>query len=439
MDESQRIKSQEREPYADMPGMRACKSIERAVKGYESYALLAEAFAMLLTAKMPHKFDASLRRDPMFSHWESFREYLLGAHSNKKIQTFQELLVDLQRFMPSQALIEFDRQSQNQGENRPYFGSPERIGTTADRIDVYLLLQVVLWAQKSRKVTSLKESTVRSFTDPNESYPMPWADIVFPYDSFVIEVPPKCLRHKTIKQEVQLASLIVSLADIGGKQYMLMRPMWEEASPADRIDNIDEVIINAARRTKKKNWTPASLEDFLKTAQYVDSQPVTTQPHIDMQGITLRIDMSKPVDDPADDEMVRSVKRIIAGTALYMSCAKEGDEEPQGTRSKKVRESTREPNKNRRPTIEQVIADPASVLTIDRVTHFSPTRNTFHYADHAGVEHVAHVVRTHMRRKPNTPKDAPKEIKVPSYWKGLHTLPEGMAPGVSVSRIDTKK
>lgn len=438
MNDKQHLPSHEKDPHAEKPGLRACKAIERALKNYEASAALAEAFVMLFTKTQPHIHNPALQQEGVVKNWESFREYLLHAHSNDRIKTFNELLTDIQRFLPSAALIQFDRVTQGVPQAKTPFGITQRIGTTADRIDMYLLLQLVLWTQKSRKITSLKESTVKSFVDPREPYPMTWGDVLLPYDSFVIEAPPRCLRHTVLGTDVQLSALIVSQGSKDGKDFLMVRLLWEEAAATDRVTNTDELLLNAAKRAKKKGWNTASLQDFITTQHQVDAKPETTKPGIDMQGITLRFDMTASVDSDADDAQTRAIKRIVAGTCMYMASAREGDEEPQGSKSHPVREGTRTIHP-RRPTVENVVSDASSVLTIDRVTHFSPTRNTFRYIDATGTEQGAHVVRKHMRRRPNTPKDAVKDVKVPSYWKGLDALPQGVVPGIAVSQISTKE
>lgn len=433
MAESPQPPKLEKDLALEHPGKRACESLERALGEYERYMLLAEAYVHAFTESPHSTFSRDLRSDAAIKHWEKFRDFLL--HINiallKEDPAYVDTLMhDIQRFIPSQQLIEFDRKTQNQN---PRHIADTTIGSTADAIDPFLLLQTALWTAASRRVISLNETAVSGFSNPDEPYPMTWDTIMLPHDTFMIEVPKDCLRHDIYGVEHQLTSVLVSTIHTGGATSLMIRPFWEETRPRNERVDFDAHMLRVAARAKKKNWSSLSLFDFISEAQNAERDKVSIL-RVRDQGQAFKCTLDQAVDMASDNRQTRIIKRIIAGTSLYMASAREGTEEPAGNQSQKVNPKAVKIH-SRRPTLANIVTDAASVLSLQRFAYFSPTQNKVSFTTSGGSLQTAHVVRKHYRRRPNTAVDAPKDIKVASYWKGLDTLPDNALPSGVATKI----
>lgn len=424
----------------DVPGRRGSMLLEQGLSIWEDTIKMKGALLRLMLKDTPPDVAKVIQSGPL-QHAGRLRDALMKAGNPKNN------IDDMLDFFVTEEQEAAERREVNRLVNLAHPGMlPSNRRTFLTDFDNYYLPQMISWMRESRRIFSLDRKSIDSFR--NASYDdLTFSKILRPFKSFKIEFAdsPISVRNpdgKEFRVDGVMVTDISSLDPAAEENLQLRMYLSDPNLPvgiSPPFSAADREVIDA--------FSPENFSKNQGDNDKVQKLRSLAQRGFDMgsfianYGQTAQIDLDAPIEDPRSDIETNELRKIIAGLCLYLAhnpgvtVENVGQSDIRGETWK----TTAAKQKNKKLTVGNLIMNNMQIFSVNKIHEFDPQRGKIVYEDRlqAGVLREAETVRAHERRAPGTGhiKDAPRPIKIASYWRNLKNLPFSALPPGSATVI----
>ncbi len=414
----------------EKPGRTGLFILEKAFRGWEDHALMAAVNAKLLdiTAGV---VDWRAEKDGVAKNFSSARRFILEQGSSLgPVHGLENFIVNETQKVAERVATELALRKKGEPV------TDEALIGPLQQIDNYFLSQILAWTRDSRRVISLDRESVLLHAQ-NTYDDFTWNDILMPFQSFMIELQGVALTITgSGGQKMAISGILVTHINnvepqLSGEDSFECRVFVSDLS--EREPGVQPLFTSLMRKHAEQivAGNPENINEYIDEEK---DRFEGTKKYYPPTGFAFQVNLSDPITSESLHDQTNIVQKIIAGTCLYLAHTpgKEmGTEDIRGETWHRVIGIQKKIPKKITP--QNLIHDEAQILTIKNVHEFDPRIGKVRYTDQTGRNVEVHARRAHLRRKPRTPIDTEKTVKVSSTWIHREQLPRDALPAGAIT------
>ena len=417
----------------ERPGSIATKHLEHALMGWEDEALMAAAHTTF--SIRAGSFDPSMRGGVLEARTQVRRLILEHGSPNASLPDVHRFQTTLAQRRGEQEAIAKLRISQGRTI------TPQETMGPLSLVDNVFVPQLLAWTRSSRRIFSLDNETAHTFLDTPEDFS--WDEIVMPFDSFAIELRQSPVQVDTKKiGSYAVSSILVTRLNTVDPDYPpnLVQCRFFLTPASENALRFNPLMTKRLRGLAEKiDANTANREEVAEYIRFTETHIAPTEVVMRSHGRAFQFSLDETVADSALQPITNVIRKMVAGTCLYLSSAP--GESPS---EKDIRGETWHPLKEKgaekkKPpkgiSPHNIITDEAQIFDIRHIHEFRPGGNYIRYTDKTGRMVEAHPRRAHKRRPPLSGPAAKQTVEVKATWVHRDQIPRDALPAGAVTVI----